>query len=179
MSGKSIKMKELLLYLILLATICSCDLAFEQPQPGNIEKEEIFPKTMQGIWDSDGDELIISELTYEYMGGLLDLNGHLSDSVILKYYKNYYYLNIKEYDKNYWYVFIISIQDDNKIQVYPLDSDDIEVEKLNEMTKVREVFKDNGHLDYYLINPTIIELETMQENLIFDFLTFTRQQENE
>jgi len=107
------------------------------------------------------------------------LNGHLSDSVILKYYKNYYYLNIKEYDKNYWYVFIISIQDDNKIQVYPLDSDDIEVEKLNEMTKVREVFKDNGHLDYYLINPTIIELETMQENLIFDFLTFTRQQENE
>jgi hypothetical protein len=172
-------MKKLLLYLVLWATICSCDLAFEQPQPRNIEKEDIFPRTMQGIWDSDGDELIISELTYAYTGGLFDMNGHLSDSVILKYHKNYYYLNIKEYEKNYWYVFVIYIQDDNKLQIYPLDSNDIEVEKLNEMTKVREVFKDNGDLDYYLINPTITELETMQEILNLDFQTFTRQQENE
>lgn len=172
-------MKELLLYLVLWATICSCDLAFEQPQPRNIEKEDIFPRTMQGIWDSDGDELIISELTYDYSGGLFDMNGHLSDSVILKYHKNSYYLNIKEYDRNYWYVYVISIQDDNNLQIYPLNTDDIDLEKLNEITNVKEIFEDNGELDYYLINPTIIEFETMQENMVLDFLTFTRQQENE
>ena len=132
---------------------------------------------MQGNWEGEGDELAISESTFEYTGGLFDLEGHLSDSVILKYHKNYYYLNIKEYEETYWHVLAISIQDDNNLQVYPLYSDDIEIEKLNEITKVREVFKDNGDLDYYLINPTIIELETMQKNLILDFMTFTRKQE--
>jgi len=166
-------MKKIILYLVLLLIIC-CDgkeIYFEQPQPANSEREKIFPKAIQGIYNDDDDKsLIINELTCVYVDDtILDMEGQLYDSLILKKYKSHYILNQKG-DEG-WIVWVIYIKNIDKFAVQSIggamDAYEVEdVEKLKNLTTVKEVFYDNGVTDYYLINPTPKEFKKMVKKKI-------------
>jgi hypothetical protein len=181
-------MKKLILYLGILLTVSSCGpfIFFEQPQPASSEMENIFPKALQGIYNDDANNvpLIINELTCEYGNDTFDMwkeKGQLSDSLILKKNKSYYFLNLLE--ERGWYVMVISIQNFDKLEIYFIGGDDEavaveEIEKLKNLTKVNEIFNSSGGIDHYLINPTQKELKKMlKKNMFSGKMTFTRVNE--
>jgi len=186
-------MKKIILYLGLLISIGSCgpNIYFEQSQPINIEKESIFPKSLQGIYIDDKNDdfiLIIDELTCEYRNkkvkgvdilGSFSKKGQLSDSIILKNHEDHYFLNLK--GDNEWYVIFISVQEGKKLTANFLDGENEDkVEKLKKITPVKEIFDINGDIDRFVINPTSIELEKMLKRKMFSGeMTFTKQQKKE
>ncbi len=182
-------MKKLILYLGILTIINSCgpQIYFEQSQPTNIEREKIFPKSLQGIYIDNKNKdfiYIIDKFTIEYrntkkQGGILDgmsWKGQLSDSLILKNNENQFYLNLKSDNENKWFVIIISMKDDDNLIARFIDGDNqTEVEKLKRITTVQEIIDTNGDIDSYLINPTNIELEKMLQVEMFSIkMTFTK-----
>lgn len=174
-------MKVIILYLGLLLIISSCGpmIYFEQPQPANSKMENVFPEALQGMYNDDSNNvpLIINELTYEY-GDTSSFFGIskslLSDSLILIKHQSYYMLN--GLSENGWYVMAISIRNIDTLVVHFTDGEDLgEVEKLKKITSVKEIFDSNGNIDYYLINPTQKQFESMlQEKLFSGEMIFTR-----
>ena len=176
-------MKKIILYLVLLLII-GCDGAeiyFESPQPANSEREKIFPTALQGIYNDDDDgSLIINELTCVYRDDtILDMEGQLYDSLILKKYKSHYILN--QTGEEGWIVWVIYIKNIDKFAVQSIggamDAYEVEdVEKLKNLTTVNEIFNSNGHIDYYLINPTQKEFKRLVKKKIMfsEKVTFKR-----
>ncbi len=177
--------KKIILYLVLSLIISSCGpfIFFEQPQPANSEIENIFPKALQGIYNDDANNVLftINELTCDYGNDTFDMwneKDQLSESLILKKYKSHYILNYLE--ERGWYVMVISIQNSDKLEIHFIGGDDgaeavEEIGKLKNLTTVNEIFRSNGQIDYYLINPTQKEFKRMlKKNMFSGKMTFTR-----
>ena len=169
-------MKKVFIYLGLLAAISSClPVYFEQPQPAGIEAEKIFPKKLQGVYFEEGNDITIKidELTFEYGNEDTILNrGQLSDSLILKKYKKYFFLNLKNDDL--WSVYVVSKKNDIKLLCLTIPDlpeenqrKEKKLEKLGKITVVKEIPDSDGDVHGYAINPTKKELETLLREKMF------------
>lgn len=169
----------ILLSLLLIISSCGPVIYFEQPQPANTKLENVFPEALQGLYNDNANNvpLTINELTYEY-GDSSSFFGIskslLSDSLILVKHQTYYLLN--GLSEKGWYVLAISIKNNDTLVVRFTDGEDLgEVEKLKKITSVKEIFDSNGNIDYYLINPTQKQFESMlRENMFSGEMIFTR-----
>jgi hypothetical protein len=153
-------MKRCLAIIGIFLFLASCDqVIFPEPQPKKVKPLTEIPAVLQGTFlDQDGDTLLVYRDHFTYtsddLAGLDDI--YLSDSNILKAYKEHYYYNstLDIDSTRYWVTYIISLRDDKKgFDLLAMDPDDIvKLAKLQEITsKVEDV--EEGESEYYLFNP--------------------------
>lgn len=158
------------LFFSLIVFISSCvEVKFEQPQPAGIKAEKIFPVDLQGTYiDENNDTLIINDVTYRFGNGktIFGGGGELSENLILKKYKKYYFLSEK--NDSLWNIIVVKLKNKNDLKVFIIDGENKEkIEELKKITNVKERYKSEGEIDYYIINPDKKELKKMLRKKIF------------
>ena len=153
-------MKRCLLILVILIVFAACDqVIFPEPQPPKAKLLTEIPQLLQGIYiDLNGDSLIIYRDHYTYTSDDLFTMGdvYLSDTNVLKVFKEHYYYNtVVNLDSGrFWLTYMISLQDNNKgFDLLTMDPDDIvKLAKLQNITsKVMDIKE--GESEYYLFDP--------------------------
>lgn len=159
--------KPVLLSLFWLLLVSSCkEISYPVPQPSGIPALAKIPDQLQGRFvgiDPDSgeksDTLIIETSGYHFQ----DTNdkdwlgkGVLSDSLVIKSYMNYYFVNFRL--GNQWVLRLIKPNPSGSIELLSIDlKDDAQVKevikKISARTKVKEI-KTDGSDVFYQINPT-------------------------
>ena len=158
------------LFFSLIVFISSCvEVKFEQPQPAGTEAEKVFPADLQGTYiDENNDTLIVNDVTYRFGTGKTIFNGggELSENLILKKYKKYYFLSEK--NDSLWNIIVVKLKNKNDLKVFIIDGENKEkIEELKKITNVKEIFNSDGEIDSYIINPSKKELKRMLRKKIF------------
>jgi len=155
-------------FLILTWTLLlfSCkEISFKEPQPAGISPLNEIPIALQGQYlshdDQTGEEsdtLIIESWGYhfkdkednDWLG-----RGHLSDTLVVKFYQNYYFVNFKSGDQ--WILRLVRQKSYGGIEFLSIDiQDDARrkemLRKISKKISMKEVHR--GEDTFYQINPT-------------------------
>jgi hypothetical protein len=163
-------MKFFVLLILWSTLLFSCkEVSFREPQPIGVPILKELPTGLQGRYttpDEGGDEksdtLIVESWGYHFK----DKNdkdwlgrGVLSDSLVIKYYENYYFVNFKSADQ--WVLRLVKQKPDGSIEFLSINiQDDAKrkemLRKLSKKFKVKEVQKKDD--TFYQINPTATQL---------------------
>ena len=176
-------MKKILFTSIIAIILASCTtIGYETPVPKNTESLKQFPKEMIGIfYDGDKDTLRISETNFVYGrpdSTIFYMNKSLEKGAVeLKKFNDYYILNIKSENADIWGI-IPFTQKKDKITIYFANLDtkkealkkegdtsevkiDAVIEKLDKITPVKSLDKENSEDKDYIINPSNEELKAL------------------
>ncbi|HNP94728.1 MAG TPA: hypothetical protein PKJ63_03840 [Cyclobacteriaceae bacterium] len=155
------------LWLLLLA---SCkEISFKEPQPAGVPALTEIPANLQGhylsydeITGEESDTLIIESWGYhfkdkedkDWLG-----SGHLSDSLVVKFYQNYYFINFKSGDQ--WVLRLVRQKPYGGIEFLSIDiQDDAKrkemLRKISRKLDVKEIHRDED--TFYQIRPTAAQL---------------------
>ncbi len=157
-------------FIIILLILSSCiEVEFKQPMPPGkgitLEKlpEEIISYFMSLDRDSTGNsKLDISEFNSDF-----DWQDPLPEDILLKKWKGSYFLNQKEGER--WQLIMIKDGSNKSFEVYHLDgSNSATVEKLKSITKVEEVFSDDGDLERIILDPSLKEFKKIIKSGAFE-----------
>lgn len=159
----------LLLWSLLLA---SCrEVTYREPQPAGVKALESMPASLLGkyiIREDDGtrkDTLLIESWGYQFKDSK-DKDwlgrGALGDSLVVKFYQDYYFVNFKTDDQ--WALRLIRQLPNGNIQFLSirLEGDDqgkAVIKRLSKKIKVKEIKR--GDDTFYQINPTPAQLMTL------------------
>lgn len=153
----------ILFWIILLA---SCkEVSFNTPQPAGVKPLTEIPPALRGhylsydeISGEESDTLIIESWGYhftdkednDWLGA-----GHLSDSLVVKFYKNYYFVNFKSEDQ--WVLRLVRQKPYGGIEFLSIDiQDDAKrkeiLKKIGKELTIKEVHRDDD--TFYQIAPT-------------------------
>jgi hypothetical protein len=161
--------------LFLLLCISSCkEITFENPQPEGKKSLTRLPKGLQGkylvVTDDENpsrDTVIIDAMGYRF--GYFDPSeraarneeyevGILSDTLVVKAYKGYYFFNLKE--KTEWLLRVVRQEKNGDLRYMSLDQKDADfndyVNKLSLEIRIDSFQVDNSTI--YRIDPTPSEL---------------------
>jgi hypothetical protein len=158
-------MKSLLLIAAWGILLCSCkEVSFREPQPTGVTALKEVPKTLHGRYvgtaekGDDTDTLIIESWGYhfrdakekDWLG-----KGVLSDSLVVKFYKDYYFVNFRSGDQ--WVLRVIHQKPDGSIEFLSIPvGDDAKrkdiLKKLSKKFTVKEIQRKDD--TFYQINPT-------------------------
>ncbi len=158
-------MKKLGLIVAWTLLLYSCkEVSFREPQPAGIAPLTEVPQALRGRFrgidekGEDTDTLVIESWGYhfrdakekDWLG-----KGVISDSLVLKFYKNYYFVNFKTEDQ--WVLRLIHQKPDGSIEFMsiPVNDDAKRKEILKKLSKkltVKEIQKKDD--TFYQINPT-------------------------
>lgn len=158
-------MKKLGLIVAWTLLLYSCkEVSFREPQPAGIAPLTEVPPALRGRFrgidekGEDTDTLVIESWGYhfrdakekDWLG-----KGVISDSLVLKFYKNYYFVNFKTEDQ--WVLRLIHQKPDGSIEFMsiPVNDDAKRKEILKKLSKkltVKEIQKKDD--TFYQINPT-------------------------
>jgi len=98
-------MKKIIYAFVILLLISCSEFLFESPQPENGKRVKQVPKELWGFYKNNNDTLIISEYSFQLrssLGIMNNLNFDLrNEEFVLKFYNDYYYLNVKKNEDNY------------------------------------------------------------------------------
>ncbi len=166
-------MKYFLLAGFWMMMLWSCkEVSYREPQPSGVQPLKEVPEKLRGTFQTIdpttgefGDTLVIESWGYhmkdkndkDFLG-----RGVLSDTLVVKFYQNYYFVNFKS--GNQWVLRLIRQQPDGTIELLSMDLSNetrrIElIKKLSKKLKVKEIkIKDDT---FYQINPTPAQLMTL------------------
>lgn len=153
----------LIAFWVLLLYSCK-EVSFREPQPAGVASLKEVPPALRGQFrgmDDKGentDTLVIESWGYhfrdakekDWLG-----KGVISDSLVLKFYKNYYFVNFRTGDQ--WILRLIHQKPDGSIEFMsiPVEDDakrkDI-LKKLSKKLTVKEIQRKDD--TFYQINPT-------------------------
>jgi hypothetical protein len=163
---------------VLLLAACT-EICFKEPQPRGVKHLTQIPARLHGYYliqenDKPSDTLIILNTGYVINN---DDVAYLSDSIVLKYYKGYFFLNTRE-DLT-WHLRIIRQEKSGNLMFSAMDpvpeTDDekrIFLQALSEDVKVVESEVDGK--TFYVIDPTPKELMALLKKGYFKPQTFTK-----
>ena len=156
--------KWLLIVCWALLLISCKEVSFKEPQPAGVTALSQVPKGLQGNYlgvderGGDTDTLIIESWGYhfrdakekDWLG-----KGVLSDSLVVKFYKDYYFVNFRTGDQ--WVLRLIKQKPDGSIDFLSIPvGDDAKrkdiLKKLSKKFTVKEVQRKDD--TFYQINPT-------------------------
>ncbi|MCU0396518.1 MAG: hypothetical protein MUC73_00310 [Cyclobacteriaceae bacterium] len=173
-------MKAFALFLLLILLNLACtEISYKEPQPKGIKALKEVPSKLNGrylILESDEpvDTLVIDKTGYR-LGK--DEVASLSDSLILKYYKGYYFLNLRE--EYVWYLRVIKREKNGDIQYLQMPEfpDDEEarnqfIQKLSNDIKVTKTEVENK--TYFIIEPSPKKLMELIQKGYFTGQTFKK-----
>ncbi|MBL7850568.1 MAG: hypothetical protein JNN04_06670 [Cyclobacteriaceae bacterium] len=158
-------MTKWLLILVWTVLLTSCkEVSFREPQPAGVQALKEVPPALRGSYvgvsaqGNDTDTLIIEAWGYHFK----DTNnkdwlgkGVLSDSLIVKFYKDYYFVNFRSGDQ--WVLRVIRQKPGGILEFLsiPIGDDAKRKEILKKLSKkltVKEVQRKDD--TFYQINPT-------------------------
>ena len=119
-------MKKPLFILILLAFAACTEISFQEPQPKDKKSLTTVPPSLRGSYllkDENGsvkDTLTVTARGY-VVGHNRTEEASLSDSLILKYYKGYYFLNMNE--KPEWFLRVLKQEKNGDLIYMDMDHD--------------------------------------------------------
>jgi hypothetical protein len=158
-------MNQLLFAVFFALLLISCkEVSFREPQPAGVQALSQVPIALQGSYvgmsdqGSDTDTLIMESWGYhfrdskekDWLG-----KGVLSDSLVVKFYKDYYFVNFRTGDQ--WVLRLIRQKADGSIDFLsiPVGDDAKRKEILKKLAKrlaVKEIQRKDE--TFYQINPT-------------------------
>lgn len=158
------------LFAFWLILLISCkEVSFTEPQPAGIAPLKEIPKNLLGqylsydeITGDESDTLIIESWGYHFKDKEDDDwlgSGHLSDTLVVKFYQNYYFVNFKSGDQ--WVLRLINQKPHGGIQFLSIDIQDDarRKEMLRKVSKKLSVKEIRYNEDtYYQIQPTPAQL---------------------
>jgi hypothetical protein len=159
-------MKRLLVYLILAAVISCKEVTYKEPQPKGVARLHSIPPTLQGKYVLPDDTLVV--LSGRYYASSDPLGGSvLSDSLMIKHYQGFYFININ--DKPEWLLRVIQQEKNGDITCYMLQEKDSVfndmLQHLSKEIKVDSVKLKNETL--YQIDPSPKKLISLLKNGYF------------
>lgn len=153
-------------FIVCSIILASCtEVSFPVHQPRGIAALSNFPTELQGRYitsqtDSLRDTLFITERAYRFSSALPEerswlSQAQLSDSLILKKYKGFYFVNFREYDQ--WLFRVLSRERNGDLLLKSLALDGPGKDKLlwrlqQELT-VQTIVRDSSE-KFYRIDPT-------------------------
>ncbi len=158
----------LILFWSLLLYSCK-EVTFREPQPVGIAPLKEIPQKLQGEYltrdkstGEIGDTLFIESWGYhfkdtdekDWLG-----NARLSDSLVIKFYQNYYFVNFKEGDQ--WVLRLMKEKSPGVLELLSIDIQDDSkrkemLRKISRKVSVKEIVR--GEDTFYQINPTPAQL---------------------
>lgn len=163
---------------VLFLIACS-EISYKEPQPFGINPLSQTPEKLQGKYlvsdeNENTDTLVIDKTGY-YIGH--DEMAFLSDSLVLKYYKGYYFVNFRE---NFaWYLRILKLQKNGDLLYLEMDAipnteeDKVKfIERLSVVIPVRETTMDDKTM--HVIDPSKKKLIELIKKGYFKEQTFRR-----
>lgn len=154
-------MKKLLLLSFLCIIACK-EITYKEPQPKGIKVLPAVPKNLIGKYplpEDDGtvkDSLVVHATGYFFTND--DDKGVLSENLILKYYKGYYFINIKNDPE--WILRIIRQEKDGSISLMSMETDEAKftslVTQLSQEVKVDTIVI--AEETFYEIDPSPKEM---------------------
>jgi hypothetical protein len=174
--------KSFIIFTFLIAAGCK-EISFQEPQPLRRRTLNNIPKKLQGkylTYMEDGqlsqDTVIISPRGYRF--GYFEKpeisdhtdnydSGSLSDSLVLKSYKGYYFLNF--FEKPEWLLRVIKQDSKGDLVYMAMEEEDVDfddyVKKLSAEIRIDSVLKEDKTL--YHINPSPKQLISLIEKGFF------------
>jgi hypothetical protein len=172
-------MRTALLILFWAFLLAACkEISYQTPQPAGIKPLTEIPLSLQGhylsydeITGEESDTLIIESWGYHFK----DKNdndwlgaGHLSDSLVVKFYKNYYFINFKSGDQ--WVLRLIRQKSYGGIEFLSIDiQDDAKrkeiLKRISKEITIKEVHR--GEDTFYQIAPTPAQLMKLIDKGLF------------
>lgn len=148
----------------------SCkEVSFREPQPSGVASLKEVPPALRGAYipgdtlpEDKVDTLIIESWGYhfkdsqekDWLG-----RGTISDSMVLKFYQDYYFINFKSGDQ--WVLRLLKQNNDGSISFMSIDLQSEEkskdkLKRLSKKVKYTEIKREDD--TYYQINPTPAQL---------------------
>jgi len=172
-------MRKVLLFVCWGLLLISCkEVSFKEPQPSGVQALKEVPPALRGrylgmnVKGEDTDTLIIESWGYhlrdsrekDWLG-----KGVLSDSLVVKFYKDYYFVNFRTGDQ--WILRLIKQKPDGSIEFMSIMvSDDAKrkdiLKKLSKRFTVKEVQRKDD--TFYQINPTRDQLMQLIAEGLFE-----------
>jgi len=159
-------MRVAILILFWSSLLYSCkEVTFREPQPMGVPSLKEMPQKLLGQYVTRdrttgelGDTLIVESWGYhfkdtddkDWLG-----NGRLSDSLVVKFYQNYYFVNFKEGDQ--WVLRLVKEKSPGVLELLSIDiQEDAKrkeiLRKISRKVSVHEIAR--GDDTFYQINPT-------------------------
>jgi hypothetical protein len=144
-------------FLVLLTLVSCQEITYKEPQPKNKKSLTEMPTSLRGRYlmedetSNQKDTLYISETGYRTQGGAVD-EGTLGDSLVLKKYKGYYFLNINQRPE--WALRIIKQEKNGDILFMSMEDKEFNsfLKKLGKEIKIDSTYAGDEKL--YQIDPT-------------------------
>jgi len=165
----------------------SCkEVTFPKAQPAGVATLLEVPELLRGEYltrdkttGEIGDTIIIESWGYrikdtddkDWLG-----SGHISDTLVMKQYQNYYFVNFKEAD--HWVLRIVKVKSPNVLELMSINLEDENIrkdilKKLGKKFSVTEIA--NGDNVFYQINPTPAQLITLIKEGYFTGIELRRK----
>lgn len=175
---------SLIAFWLLLLVSCK-EVSFKEPQPAGVPALTEIPAKLQGhylsydeITGEESDTLIIESWGYhfkdkedkDWLG-----SGRLSDSLVVKFYQNYYFVNFKSGDQ--WVLRLVRQKSYGGIEFLSIDiQDDAKrkemLRKISRKLQVKEVHRDED--TFYQIRPTAAQLMQLIKEGFFTGLELSK-----
>jgi hypothetical protein len=165
----------------------SCkEVSFREPQPSGVKPLQEVPEALRGMYIPAGadsadraDTLVIESWGYHFK----DSNdkdwlgrGAISDSLIVKFYQDYYFVNFRAGDQ--WVLRLLKQNKNGSIEFLSIDlqNDESSKDKLKRLSK-KIKFKEvkRGDDTFYQINPTPSQLMVLIHEGFFTGTTLERR----
>lgn len=158
-------MKTFGVFLFLPILLYSCkEISFQEAQPAGVTALTEIPKALQGRYQgmddkgNDTDTLIVESWGYHFKDGKNNDwlgRGVLSDSLVVKYYENLYFVNFRT--GKHWVLRVIKVKSSGSLEFMAINIGDdgkrkATLKKLSKKFQVKEI-KEKGDV-FYEINPT-------------------------
>jgi hypothetical protein len=166
-----LKLVTLILFWALVLHSCK-EVSFPEAQPAGVPALSELPPSLRGAYSvvdkttqERGDTLIIESWGYH----LADKNdkdwlgrGVLSDSLVVKFYKNIYFVNFRV--ENQWVLRLIRKKTNGDLEFMTMDVQNDEkrkdlLKKFGKQFRVQEIKRKDD--TFYQINPTVEQLMTL------------------
>ncbi len=118
-------MQKALIVFLLVVTVACKEVTFKEPQPIGVKSLTEIPTTLRGTYRMEGEEekdtVLITAKGY-FAGADKKDQGVLSDSIILKEYKGYYFLNIN--DRPEWILRILKREKNGDLSMLSMETEE-------------------------------------------------------
>lgn len=154
----------MLLLVLLFFSISCTNVYFENPQPAGQEDLSAFPKKLTGTYVDieKGDTVVVI-----YSDGFtMDMSDNdvkipLGEKAVLRKYRSYYFLSLKQEDSNLWAVYIVKPAKKKSLEIYDFPTDEQGLSKLGAITNVKKENREGQDSQQYILNPSAEEMDKL------------------